>query len=219
MADVIREAPLGQIIRWVTRNKFLKYPEEEADFQCPRCYRDPESADSLSVIEEKNSEVESADPAGRKEVGHPEPNEQKSLPPAKDINHHRDVGNLHTHKTNVSVGSSIDHEHDLEKLYTQKTHTTITSGIGAQPALTRTKTREMTRAFTRERFDIEQEEQSLKELNMPIIAQRNEGGDILVDWYTTDDQANPQNWSSKKKAFVGSQILCVSGRRRLLWEP
>ena len=28
----------------------------------------------------------------------------------------------------------------------------------------------------------------------------------LVDWYATDDPANPQNWSQKKKAFVAFQI-------------
>lgn len=31
-------------------------------------------------------------------------------------------------------------------------------------------------------------------------------GTILVDWYSSDDPANPQNWSSKKKAFVTMQI-------------
>ena len=128
-------------------------------------------------------------------------------PPAKDAAHHHDLEDLHSQKTNVTIRTSIDNQEDLEKLFTQKTHVTITSGSGAQPALTRTKTREMTRAFTRERFDIEREEQVLKELNMPIIAQKNEDGDVLVDWYTTDDPANPQNWSSKKKGFVAVQIL------------
>ncbi|RFU82172.1 benomyl/methotrexate resistance protein [Trichoderma arundinaceum] len=33
-----------------------------------------------------------------------------------------------------------------------------------------------------------------------------EDGIILVDWYTTDDPENPQNWSSQKKAFVVLQI-------------
>ena len=35
MADLIREAPLGQIIRWVTRRKYLKYPEEKEGFNIP----------------------------------------------------------------------------------------------------------------------------------------------------------------------------------------
>lgn len=35
MADIIRDAPLGQVIRFVTRNKYLKYPEEKEDFKLP----------------------------------------------------------------------------------------------------------------------------------------------------------------------------------------
>lgn len=33
-----------------------------------------------------------------------------------------------------------------------------------------------------------------------------ENGIILVDWYTTDDEENPQNWSSQRKVFVVLQI-------------
>ena len=33
--DTIRDAPLGQIIRLITRNKFLPYPEEVPDFKVP----------------------------------------------------------------------------------------------------------------------------------------------------------------------------------------
>ena len=35
MADLIRESPIGQVIRFVTRNKYLRYPEEIAGFQIP----------------------------------------------------------------------------------------------------------------------------------------------------------------------------------------
>ena len=196
MADIIREAAVGQIIRWVTRNKFLKYPEEEPDFQCPNCYQDPESSDSLSIIQEKNSGDESPDLAGRKEVADIDD---------RDDHHKQYYEGLQTLTTNATVDPEFD-EHKIEKLYTQKTHATIQSSVGARPTLTRTKTREMTRAFTRERLDIEQEKRSLRALDLPIIAQKNEAGDILVDWYTTDDPANPQNWPSMKKAFVGFQI-------------
>ena len=40
----------------------------------------------------------------------------------------------------------------------------------------------------------------------PIDPGRTSTGTILVDWYTTDDPANPQNWSGKKKSFVALQI-------------
>lgn len=38
MADLIRDAPLGQVIRFLTRNKVLKYPEEFPSFEVPRQY-------------------------------------------------------------------------------------------------------------------------------------------------------------------------------------
>ena len=40
----------------------------------------------------------------------------------------------------------------------------------------------------------------------PILPTRTADGAVLVDWYTTDDPANPQNWSAGKKAFVTLQI-------------
>ena len=45
-----------------------------------------------------------------------------------------------------------------------------------------------------------------KEASQPITPQKSKDGSILVDWYTTDDAANPQNWSSKKKASTALQI-------------
>lgn len=39
-----------------------------------------------------------------------------------------------------------------------------------------------------------------------IVPSVSKDGTILVDWYSSDDHANPQNWSSKKKAFVAMQI-------------
>ncbi|BCS23666.1 MFS transporter [Aspergillus puulaauensis] len=35
MADIIRDAPIGQILRFVSRNRLLQYPDEKADFQLP----------------------------------------------------------------------------------------------------------------------------------------------------------------------------------------
>jgi DHA1 family multidrug resistance protein-like MFS transporter len=35
MADLIRESPIGQVIRFLTRNKYLRYPEEIPGFQIP----------------------------------------------------------------------------------------------------------------------------------------------------------------------------------------
>jgi DHA1 family multidrug resistance protein-like MFS transporter len=35
MADIIRDAWLGQIIRLLSKNRWLKYPEEEEGFTWP----------------------------------------------------------------------------------------------------------------------------------------------------------------------------------------
>jgi DHA1 family multidrug resistance protein-like MFS transporter len=35
MTDLIRESPIGQVIRFVTRGKYLRYPEEIAGFEIP----------------------------------------------------------------------------------------------------------------------------------------------------------------------------------------
>ena len=39
MADLIREAPFGQLMRLITGNRVFQYPEEKPDFQCPSSYK------------------------------------------------------------------------------------------------------------------------------------------------------------------------------------
>lgn len=38
MADLFRDSPVGQIIQFITKNKFLEYYEENDGFQCPNSY-------------------------------------------------------------------------------------------------------------------------------------------------------------------------------------
>ncbi|KAK9366752.1 major facilitator superfamily domain-containing protein, partial [Lipomyces kononenkoae] len=44
--------------------------------------------------------------------------------------------------------------------------------------------------------------------SMVIIPTKTADGIVLVDWYTTDDPDNPQNWSPWKKHFV-SLLICL----------
>ena len=39
-----------------------------------------------------------------------------------------------------------------------------------------------------------------------IVPTKTADGVILVDWYTTDDDENPQNWATKKKVYVTTQL-------------
>ena len=49
MTDILREAPLGQLIRWVTKKRLLPYPEELPGFELPETYR--------AVLESKSGTV------------------------------------------------------------------------------------------------------------------------------------------------------------------
>ncbi|OAL35610.1 hypothetical protein AYO20_05229 [Fonsecaea nubica] len=39
MSALLRDAPVGQVIRFVTRNKYFQYPEERSDFVLPESYQ------------------------------------------------------------------------------------------------------------------------------------------------------------------------------------
>jgi MFS transporter, DHA1 family, multidrug resistance protein len=45
-----------------------------------------------------------------------------------------------------------------------------------------------------------------KTTSKPISLSRSADGTILVDWYSTDDPDNPQNWSQGKKLVMLMQI-------------
>ena len=45
---------------------------------------------------------------------------------------------------------------------------------------------------------------------MALAPTRTRDGNILVDWYSTDDQANPQNWSRVKKSTALLQLCLYS---------
>ena len=154
MSDLVRDAPLGQILRFVTGNRILKYPEEKPDFQLPETYNNLLNNNGEKSPHSRASSEESAKFEEMPELRH--------------------------HITTRSVKAG-----DLEA-----------------PALTRTKTRESTVPYTDERLQVEAELAIERTKSLPIAPQKTSDGNILVDWYTTDDPANPQNWPVKKKHFV-----------------
>ena len=50
MFDLLRDAPLGQIIRYVTSNRVLLYPEERPGFELPKSYTDGSPPNTLADI-------------------------------------------------------------------------------------------------------------------------------------------------------------------------
>ncbi|KAI9883382.1 MAG: hypothetical protein M1823_004850 [Watsoniomyces obsoletus] len=157
MADLIRDAPLGQVIRFITGNRSLLYPEERPDFQLPSCY-------SQHPSDLKDAPKESVE----KEVG-------------------------------TAVQSRTSQEsNDLERAITaadlQKATTrTELSKVGTQA--------ELAEAYTRATME--------KGPSVPVVPEKLDDGTILVNWYSTTDPDNPQNWPSSRKNLVTLQIWGV----------
>jgi DHA1 family multidrug resistance protein-like MFS transporter len=172
---LVRDAAIGQIIRYVTRNKYLKYPEEEVDFVVPESYS---NADALLQKVKSTAPESSADSDGETPGA-----EQPDATAYEEIhtgNPNEDLEKAETHAESLKIG---------------RTNTSGALGIK------RTKTREETLAYTSERFEAERIATIERAATRPIVPAVTNNGDILVDWYTTDDDSNPQNWSLNKKNF------------------
>lgn len=180
MSALIRDAPIGQIIRYVTNNRVLQYPEERSDFQLPATYK--QLMGQQLPIDENAPTTEPEGPA-TEEVVLPDPEtvlEKVETAPSED-----------------------DSETDLAKIQTARTARTARtqiSRVGTRTALQKS----ISRADLEQQFSLASVERGP---TRPIEPEKLGDGTILVDWYDTDDAANPQNWSFGKKAIVLVQIL------------
>ncbi|EHK22043.1 uncharacterized protein TRIVIDRAFT_151280 [Trichoderma virens Gv29-8] len=141
MLDLIREAPIGQAIRLITRNRILKYPEEEEGFKLPDEY----------IAQLKSDE---------------KPNK------------HHQPRNLDGAVSESGGGANYE---TIASVYTAP--------------------------YSNERLQAERELELQGTKSIVISPQKTADGVVLVDWYTTDDRANPQNWSRLKRYFV-LFVLC-----------
>lgn len=132
MADIIRDAPIGQIVRFISRNHLLQYPEEKADFKLPPQWAHLIDSSKLSLPSPADS----------------------STPTIQDgSNSPSDVEEAQLHR-----GQPPSHDNNAD--------------------------------------------------STPIVPTVTKDGAILVDWYSSDDSDNPQNWSRSKRAAIAT-IICL----------
>jgi DHA1 family multidrug resistance protein-like MFS transporter len=173
--ETVRDAPFGQLVRYITQNKYFRYPEEKPGFELPNGYK-PEVYSSASHTEDEN-ESAVPDPNGV-DAPSQQPEAIHNVPEFTEEKDPNDNGN----------------NTDMERLAAaERTHTQL-----AMLSLKRTETL----PYTAQRLEVEQRLELEKRLSRPINPTKTSDGLILVDWYTTDDPANPQNWSGPKKAWV-----------------
>ncbi|KZF19195.1 benomyl/methotrexate resistance protein [Xylona heveae TC161] len=184
MTDLFRDTALGQLIRWVSGKKVLLYPEEKPDFQCPNCYSHPDTSTDAPASRVSSHASRPRTPASAHARDEPLPDIETALEgrtPSED------------------------------ELTLEKTHTDMIEHVGSGQS-------ELSRIVSRPNFSSVKSHDDLERTfsqaalekgpSRPIAPSKLDDGTILVDWYTTDDPANPQNWSAWKKGFVSFQI-CV----------
>jgi DHA1 family multidrug resistance protein-like MFS transporter len=182
VSALIRDAPIGQLIRYITKYRVLQYPEERLDFQIPAAYsrhRRPVPK-RLSTDTTHVSIIEREGPA----------TEEVCFPDSETV-------------LEQDGQDSEDDSTDLEKMQTTRTwHTgrTQISRVGTRTALQKS----VTQADLELQFSLASVERGPSH---PIEPETLQDGTILVDWYDTDDADNPQNWSFNKKSVVLAQIL------------
>lgn len=169
---ILRDAPFGQLTRYITGNRIFLYPEELPGFKCPHGYdKEEKSKDPV----DKNNEIEGG--------GTNEPALEKidTLPTSL------------TRSASSSTSSSSDAVAD-EALRLHATHTLpwTPARLEAEIALQKSHT---TQTATHPH-------------TQPIVPTKTSANTVLVDWYTTSDPSNPQNWSQAKKAWV-TFLICL----------
>jgi DHA1 family multidrug resistance protein-like MFS transporter len=184
MEDFVRSSVAGQILRFITRNRVLQYPEERPDFKCAKCYADPTAPETLFRHEEDSTESSQTEKAPHEEeqiARIPSSLDRAETAPytedaeASAVRQYTRRDSAATNLTRIPTIADAEKVHtlaDLENVYSVATH------------------REEFRAAP----------------SRPIAPTKTSEGTILVDWYTTSDPENPQNWSNAKKSLVLVQI-------------
>lgn len=182
--DLIREAPFGQLVRYATGNRLFQYPEEKPGFQLPQSYSD------ASTLEKKASHKQHHKASSRAQS----PSQLDQPPPDLDERVDSDqtepVDDLPADKEKGDSGSDASSHLDLDRIQTSASHLT----------------RQETLPYTAERLRSDQAMELEKTKSRPIAPTTTSDGTLLVDWYTTDDPDNPQNWSQTKKFWVAFLI-------------
>jgi DHA1 family multidrug resistance protein-like MFS transporter len=157
MSDLIREAPFGQVVRWVTKNKYFQYPEEKPNFKCPHSYTCKDGEKHPHLHPQQSHKSHTADVGGDVE-------KQNDAPPG-------DVSD---------APSTEPMDPSIQKLDTK------TSDDSISPEVERTETlglqRTQTLPYTNERLAIEHELAIEKTKSRPIAPAVTVDGTILVDW-------------------------------------
>ena len=186
MYDLIRDAPFGQLVRYFSKNRLLQYPEERADFQVPESYTHPHLAKKSTRSSRRSSTPRVVHPTVPTNDEKIEENEEPREAVEPIVETDKDVEKA----DDDSISTDDETEADMVRI---KTNASSIHRVETLP-------------YTNERLALDQEMAIERTKSSPIAPTTTADGLILADWYTTDDQDNPQNWSQKKKFWTAFLI-------------
>lgn len=179
MPSILRDTPVGQIARLLTRNRVFAYAEEDSNFQIP--WEQAEKSEKEAEVDAESPNVDSTSSASSHDAS-PAPMKEKEE-------------RLSSARTRSDAGL----EAGLSTIATQKTNARDFGVV-----TTRTKTREQTQQYTAERFECECQEEMDRQQSSVIVPQTTADGVKLIDWYTTDD---PEVSPSESLVFGTAKFL------------
>lgn len=197
LTELVRDAPIGQLIRLITRNRVLLYAEEKPGFQCPSCYSEPEVAGKAhrpAHLSHTSTDTGLVNVQGEKDATDVEKQGMEPVEEPQAMGISRP-----TLLSMPTQRSDLEHTFTREDLHKLETTRSALERVGTRGTILHIKTMaELEAAFIAAAMP--------KEPSRPIIPQRTIQGDILVDWYTESDEDNPQNWSTGLKLLASSMI-------------
>lgn len=187
MSDLIRDAPVGQLIRYFTGNRYLQYPEERQGFDLPSCYYDSTLSSEKASDGLQTTSLILPSPSNDDTIDLEKANVEEKEPREGE--------------RNLSLARTLT-DGSRQSIRQTDTDRAALCPVSSRIALEKVQTRaDLEQAFA-DAILVENESPR------PVEATKLDDGTVLVDWYSTADDANPQNWSTGKKAFV-TFLICL----------
>jgi DHA1 family multidrug resistance protein-like MFS transporter len=157
MSDLIRDSPLGQLLRFATRNQVFKYRDELPNFTCPGCYSDDGSREKGSSSAIDTCAIQNAN-------SNDQIRQQQSESPASNDETEEPLAD--------SLPSSNNGEDDIER-----------RGSASAPANVNGLWKIPTNAELQHRYSSAGKAE--RATSRPIVPVKTSDGIVLVDWWTT----------------------------------
>lgn len=193
MTDLIRESTLGQLLRVIFGPQVLPYPEEQPDFVIPQFYlpRSTPVAENQTAL----TTIKTTISADEKETGRARAAGRTTTATTKEEGESGQLADEYLRRTTTAEDADDDTSSSSESLKPERRLSTIVSRTNLSHISSQ---RDLEQAYA----DAVTQAELSHIPSLPIAPQKTKDGTILVDWYTTTDDANPQNWSRGRKTLV-----------------